>query len=83
MRLARSRGGHVPCTPGKLPASPTPDHDREVPIRTLSVSLLAVAAIAASLLIVRQRDERPNLSLLTGGDERPAQQLDAIRAAGL
>jgi hypothetical protein len=49
----------------------------------LSVSLLAVAAIAASLLIVRQRDERaPNLSILTGGTDRPAQQLDAIRAAG-
>jgi hypothetical protein len=56
---------------------------RRLFIRTLSVSLLAVAAIAASLLIVRQRDERGSHSpLIPGGDGLPAQQLDAIRAAG-
>jgi hypothetical protein len=58
---------------------------QEVPIRTLSVSLLAVAAVAASLLIARQRDERPVLPpALTGGEDLPAEHtLDAIRAAGL
>jgi uncharacterized membrane protein len=56
---------------------------QEALIRTLSVSLLAVAAIAASLLIVRQRDERaPGAALLSGGEDLPAQQLEAIRAAG-
>jgi hypothetical protein len=56
---------------------------QEAIIRTLSVSLLAVAAIAASLLIVRHRDERASHSPLSpGGEGLPAQQLDAIRAAG-
>jgi hypothetical protein len=50
----------------------------------LSVSLLAVAVIAASLLAVRQRDERPHdVPLPPGGEDLPVQQpLDAIRAAG-
>lgn len=53
------------------------------PIRTLSVSLLAAAAIAASLLIVR-RAERPAQGLVPAGETLPAEQsLDAIREAGL
>lgn len=58
---------------------------QEEAIRTLSVSLLAVAAVAASLLIARQRDERPtHLPALAGGDDLSAEHsLDAIRAAGL
>lgn len=53
------------------------------PIRTLSVSLLAVAAIAASLLIVR-REQRPQHGLVPAGEVLPAEQsLDAIREAGL
>jgi hypothetical protein len=54
---------------------------REVFIRTLSVSLVAVAAIAASLLLTRNREERESLTRL-GGQASPP-QLDAIRAAGL
>jgi hypothetical protein len=42
-----------------------------------------VAAIAASLLIARQRDGHPPVTPLDAGDDLPAHQLDAIRAAGL
>ncbi|MEX0892459.1 MAG: hypothetical protein WEB88_09845 [Gemmatimonadota bacterium] len=53
-------------------------------IRTLSVSLIAVAAIATSLLMARARPERPvEDRLLTKGDQPSVQELDAIRAAGL
>jgi hypothetical protein len=52
-------------------------------IRTFSVSLVAVAAIAASLLLVRKgEDDRPSL-VPAGGEQAPRLQLDAIRAAGL
>ncbi len=52
---------------------------QEVSIRTLSVSLLAVAAIAASLLLTRSREDQ-----VAPADERVAgQSLDEIRAAGL
>jgi hypothetical protein len=53
---------------------------QEASIRTLSVSLLAVAAIAASLLITRTRED----GIGAFGEGKPAEQsLDAIRAAGL
>lgn len=56
----------------------------EAPIRTLSVSLVAVAAIAASLLLTRSRVPNDALgSVLPGGDEPAKFQLDALRAAGL
>jgi hypothetical protein len=55
---------------------------REVFIRTLSVSLVAAAAIAASLLLTRNRGEGDSL-LQAGGGQAPRLQLDAIRAAGL
>jgi len=49
----------------------------------LGVSLLAAAAIAASLLLVR-RTERPAQALVPAGEQMPVEQsLDAIRAAGL
>jgi hypothetical protein len=51
-------------------------------IRTLSVSLVAVAAIAASLLLTRSREERETLVRVGGGQASPL-QLDALRAAGL
>jgi hypothetical protein len=55
---------------------------KEIPIRTLSVSLLAVAAIAASVLLTRSRDEKA--SDIPAGEQQPAEHsLDAIRAAGL
>lgn len=58
---------------------------REAPIRTLSVSLVAVAAIAASLLIVRSRDDYDtDRDLMPAGENQPAKlKLDAIREAGL
>jgi hypothetical protein len=63
-----------------------PHHDsrREALIRTLSVSLVAVAAIAASLLLTRNRAEDEGLRRVHAGDSQaPRQELDAIRAAGL
>jgi hypothetical protein len=55
-------------------------HEQEASIRTLSVSLLAVAAIAASLLITRIRED----GMAPVDEGKPAEQsLDAIRAAGL
>ena len=58
---------------------------KEAPIRALSVSLLAVAAIAASLVLTRNRQERePSGELVPAGEDMTAgQPLDAIRAAGL
>lgn len=54
----------------------------EARIRTLSVSLLAVAAIAASLLLTRRQEKPP--AGVPAGENLPAEQsLDAIRAAGL
>jgi hypothetical protein len=50
----------------------------------LSVSLVAVAAIAASLLFTRYRDESDASGVMPLGGHHPAKlQLDAIRAAGL
>lgn len=52
-------------------------------IRTFTVSLLAAAAIAASLLLVRHTD-RPAQGLVPAGETLPSEQsLDVIRAAGL
>jgi hypothetical protein len=66
----------------------TPDRvlSREEPIRTLGIGLLAVAAVIASLTIVRQRNEgrhpepppTPGRAPLSAGIN-----LDAIRTAGL
>jgi hypothetical protein len=54
------------------------------PIRTLSVGILAVAAVAASLIITRGRDEQDATTLVPAGETQPAEQsLAAIRAAGL
>jgi hypothetical protein len=56
----------------------------EAPIRTLSVSLVAVAAIAASLLLTRSREESDTRSIVPAGENVPARlKLDAIREAGL
>ena len=58
---------------------------QEDSIRALSVSLLAVAAIAASLLLSRDKQERTLSDSVTPADrDLPAEQpLDDIRAAGL
>lgn len=60
-------------------------HNSEELIRTLSVSLLAVAAIAASLLLSRDKQERTLSDSVTPADRGlPAEKsLDEIRAAGL
>ncbi len=53
-------------------------------IRTWGVSLLAAAAIAATLLLARRTEPRPAHALVPAGETQPAEQsLDAIRAAGL
>jgi hypothetical protein len=50
----------------------------------LGVSLLAVAAIAASVLITRQRIEKSAAGVDSPQELQPAEKsLDAIRAAGL
>jgi len=50
----------------------------------LSVSLLAAAAITATLLLARRTEERPTQGLVPAGETQPAEQsLDAIRSAGL
>jgi hypothetical protein len=61
--------------------SPSPEPvGQEAVIRTLSVSLLAVAAIAASLFLGRHREAPTTPDTDTTS---AARQLDAIRAAGL
>jgi hypothetical protein len=55
----------------------------EALIRTLSVSLVAVAAIAASLLLTRSRDVSDAASTQPLGGQQGKIQLDALRAAGL
>jgi hypothetical protein len=55
----------------------------EASIRTLSVSLLAVAAIAASLVLSRN-EGTPAAGSIPAGETLPgAPSLDKIRAAGL
>jgi hypothetical protein len=51
----------------------------------LSVSVLAVAAVAATLFIARSREEQSQTEqLVPAGETQPAEgSLDAIRAAGL
>jgi len=67
--------------PDRATAAPNP---WEVPIRTLSVSLVAVAAIAASLLLTRSRTGSDITDIAAAGDNVPVRfKLDAIRAAGL
>ncbi len=55
----------------------------EVPIRTLSVSLLAVAAIAASLVLSRNEVNSAADSTPAGENSPGSPSLDKIRAAGL
>jgi hypothetical protein len=56
---------------------------KEVFIRTLSVSLLAVAAIAASLVLSRSEGTSAAGSIPAGETTPGAPSLDKIRAAGL
>ena len=59
-----------------------------VTIRTLGVSLVAIAAVAASLTLARQRGDQRRPELSTTPDSPPVPLttdagLDAIRSAGL
>ncbi len=55
----------------------------EEPIRALGVSLVAIAAIVASMTVVRQRQEERRPSDPVKPDASPAAvDLDGIRAAG-
>jgi hypothetical protein len=59
-------------------------HSAGGPIRTLGVSLLAIAAVAASVLLARQRTEKVPADAAAPGEIQPLETaLDAIRAAGL
>ena len=70
------------CPERRVP--PVPTSSAGGPIRTLGVSLLAVAAIAASVLITRQRIEKSAAEVDSPRELQPAEKsLDAIRAAGL
>jgi len=58
----------------------------EVAIRTLGVSLVAIAAVAVSLTLVRYRSEQREPGALPSPDLQPAAvdlNLEAIRTAGL
>lgn len=52
-------------------------------IRTLSVSLLAVAAIVAGVFFNRSRQPAPTPELDTGNGVEDAVQLEALRRAGI
>ena len=63
---------------------PAPATRTEAFIRTLSVSLLAVAAIAASLVLSRSTTQGSRNSLIPAGERSPGEaSLDRIREAGL
>jgi hypothetical protein len=68
----------------KASKQPKTTQKAEELIRALSVSLLAVAAIAASLLLSREKHERTLSDRVAANQDLPADEpLDAIRAAGL
>jgi hypothetical protein len=90
---AKSRAGqwsrirHVECVEAgrRLHNGDDRTHSpREALIRTLSVSIVAVAAVAASLVLSRAKLEpdTPRVAA-AGGQQLPSLELDAIRAAGL
>jgi hypothetical protein len=59
-------------------------HIAEAPIRTLGVSLVAIAAIVASLTVVRQLQEQPERTKEKRPEIPPAAvDLDQLRNAGL
>ena len=65
--------------------APFPSSTREALIRTLGVSLVAIAAIVASLTIVRQRQDEPVRDKGKRPEHSPAAvdlDLEQLRAAG-
>lgn len=82
--------GHGRCCAGAKAAPgrrATPPQLREARIRTLGVSLIAIAAIVASLTVVRQRQDVARLAEGEKGPQiTPATSrldLDQLRAAGM
>ncbi len=62
------------------------DPRREVPIRTLGVSLVAIAAVVATLTVARQRSEERTAQPEPQPGRAPAANpldLDALRSAGM
>lgn len=67
----------------RLGAAISQPSNRGGAIRITGYSLLAVGAVALTLLLTRQRPERTALQDHRTEDEAPAvQELDAIRSAG-
>jgi hypothetical protein len=65
--------------------APFPSSTREALIRTLGVSLVAIAAIVASLTVARQRQEVPSRFREKRPEHSPAAvdlDLEGLRAAG-
>jgi hypothetical protein len=65
--------------------APFPSSTREALIRTLGVSLVAIAAIVASLTVARQRQEVPSRFREKRPEHSPAAvdlDLEQLRAAG-
>lgn len=58
--------------------------NREVPIRTFGVGLMAIAAVAAGLVLSRTRMLREEVMRAPAGESvRPSLSLEALRAAGM
>jgi hypothetical protein len=65
--------------------APFPSSTREALIRTLGVSLVAIAAIVASLTVAKQRQEVPSRFREKRPEHSPAAvdlDLEGLRAAG-
>mgnify|MGYP007125561559 CR=1 FL=1 len=84
-RLAREGTERACHRSRRSSGSGVPNLNAGGPIRALSVSLLAVVAVAVSVLIARQRPDKVNTSReVPAGENQPLRRsLDAIRAAGL
>jgi hypothetical protein len=70
---------------GASPDALQPSSTREALIRTLGVSLVAIAAIVASLTVARQRQEVPSRFKEKRPEHSPAAvdlDLEQLRAAG-
>ena len=59
-------------------------HEREVPIRTFGVGLMAIAAVAAGLVLSRNLAGREEVMKAPAGENLPSSlSLEALRAAGM
>jgi len=58
-------------------------HEREVPIRTFGVGLMAIAAVAAGLVLSRARTVRDEVRAPAGETLPSSLSLEALRAAGM